>query len=228
MEAAKSFGCTHGICPDSSEWKTHFCPEGKHCIDDDAVIKYDDKEHWAECGKGCDVRLNADVHIFGTGEITKEATKDTEGIMSVSCTECDYIKEEIIPKLTGSHTHEYAAVVTSPTCTSGGYTTHTCSCGHSWTDTQTKAADHAYAYQSSAEEHWKECSVCHAVTERKSHKLSEWTTVKKAGYTFPGEKQRVCRTCGFTLTETIPMLPVPENKFVLTIPDYDVDRKSVV
>ena len=33
------------------------------------------------------------------------------------------------------HVHSYTAVVTAPTCTEEGFTTHTCSCGDSYTDT---------------------------------------------------------------------------------------------
>ena len=42
------------------------------------------------------------------------------------------------------HTHAYRAVVTAPTCTEGGFTTHTCSCGDSYVDTHTEATAHTY------------------------------------------------------------------------------------
>ena len=42
------------------------------------------------------------------------------------------------------HDHEYAAIVTVPTCTEGGYTTYTCShCGDSYVDDETAALGHA-------------------------------------------------------------------------------------
>ena len=41
------------------------------------------------------------------------------------------------------HTHAYKDTVTPATCTTGGYTTHTCDCGHSYTDTETPVAPHA-------------------------------------------------------------------------------------
>lgn len=44
-----------------------------------------------------------------------------------------------------AHTHSYASSVTSPTCTSGGYTTYTCSCGDSYTGSYTDALGHNYA-----------------------------------------------------------------------------------
>lgn len=42
-----------------------------------------------------------------------------------------------------AHTHAYKDTVTPATCTTGGYTTHTCDCGHSYTDTETPVAPHA-------------------------------------------------------------------------------------
>ena len=42
-----------------------------------------------------------------------------------------------------AHGHNYESVVTEPTCTDGGYTTHTCTfCGDSYTDTETDALGH--------------------------------------------------------------------------------------
>ena len=36
------------------------------------------------------------------------------------------------------HVHKYTSTVTPPTCTEKGYTTHTCDCGKSYTDTEVK------------------------------------------------------------------------------------------
>ncbi len=43
-----------------------------------------------------------------------------------------------------AHEHSYEAVVTAPTCTEAGYTTHTCECGDSYTDTPVDALGHNY------------------------------------------------------------------------------------
>ena len=45
----------------------------------------------------------------------------------------------------GSHEHSYEAVVTAPTCTEGGYTTHICSCGDSYVTDETAALGHTEA-----------------------------------------------------------------------------------
>ena len=44
-----------------------------------------------------------------------------------------------------AHVHVYDAVVTAPTCTEGGYTTYTCSCGDSYVADQVPATGHSFA-----------------------------------------------------------------------------------
>jgi len=184
-------------------------------------MKYDDNNHWTICGEKCSVKLNPEAHTFGKGNVTKEATKLTAGKIKFECTKCGFSKVESIPKLSSSHTHEYTLTVTEATCSSGGYTTHTCSCGHSWTDEQTSPVKHDFKYKFTKSEHWQECSYCSQTTDKASHKLGEWITTLKPGYTFNGEKERICKACGYSEQETIAKLTVPEDKFVVTIPDFD-------
>lgn len=69
---------------------------------------------------------------------------------------------------TQPHQHSYSDVVTAPTCTEAGYTTHTCSCGHSYTDTAVAALGHDMGqwYQTKAPTEYEEgeerrdCSRC--------------------------------------------------------------------
>lgn len=220
-QAAADMGCDHAICPEGAEWKKHYCSEGGHCAGESSEIENDEDEHWTVCGSGCDIRLNSELHTFGAGEVIKEATKKAYGMMKFTCTVCDFAKEEVIPMLSGGHTHEYDAIVTEPTCSSGGYTTHTCECGHSYTDMQTSAVKHSYIHRHTESEHWQECEYCHITTEKAAHKLGSWVTVVKAGYTFRGEKQRECKICKYTLKESIPALDVPGDKLVVIIPEYD-------
>ena len=46
------------------------------------------------------------------------------------------------PETTTEHVHAYSEVVTPPTCTEGGYTTYTCSCGDTYVDNQTDPLGH--------------------------------------------------------------------------------------
>ncbi len=68
---------------------------------------------------------------------------DTVGYTAgVQCSVCEEILKghNEIAKLG----HRYTAVVTAPTCTEGGYTVFTCTCGDTYTGEQTPALDHNY------------------------------------------------------------------------------------
>ena len=92
----------------------------------------------------------------------------------------------------GSHTHSYKDVVTAPTCTEKGYTTHTCACGDSYVDTYVDALGHA----------WDAGKVTEAPTETET-----------------GVKTFTCTRCGETKTETIPKLAHEHSyKAVVTAP----------
>ena len=91
-----------------------------------------------------------------------------------------------------SHTHSYKDVVTAPTCTEKGYTTHTCACGDSYVDTYTNALGHA----------WDNGKVTKEPTETET-----------------GVKTFTCTRCGETKTETIPKLTHEHNyNAVVTAP----------
>ena len=91
-----------------------------------------------------------------------------------------------------SHTHNYKDVVTAPTCTEKGYTTHTCACGDSYVDTYTDALGHA----------WDNGKVTKEPTETET-----------------GTKTFTCTRCGETKTETIPKLTHEHNyNAVVTAP----------
>ena len=91
-----------------------------------------------------------------------------------------------------SHTHSYKDVVTAPTCTTKGYTTHTCACGDSYVDAYVDALGHA----------WDNGKVTKEPTETES-----------------GVKTFTCTRCGETKTETIPKLTHEHSyKAVVTAP----------
>ena len=84
-------------------------------------------------------------------------------------------------KCVEAHEHSYTAVVTPPTCTEKGYTTHTCSCGHSYVDTYTDALGHAWD----------------------SGKVTKQPTATETGV-----KTFTCTRCHETKTESIPAVSV--------------------
>ncbi len=91
-----------------------------------------------------------------------------------------------------AHEHSYTAVVTAPTCTEKGYTTHTCACGDSYVDTYVDALGHA----------WDNGKVTKEPTETET-----------------GVKTFTCTRCGETRTETMPVIPhVHSYTAVVTAP----------
>ena len=91
-----------------------------------------------------------------------------------------------------AHEHSYTAVVTAPTCTEKGYTTHTCACGDSYVDTYVDALGHA----------WDNGKV-----------------TKEPTATETGVRTYTCTRCSETKTETIPKLTHEHSyKAVVTAP----------
>lgn len=75
-------------------------------------------------------------------------------------------------------THTYVSIVSDPTCTSTGYTTHICTkCGDSYQDNYTDALGHSYG---------------------------TWNTIQSATPTAPGLQERICSRCGDRETRIIP------------------------
>ena len=105
------------------------------------------------------------------------------------CGICDQEQYTVIPALG----HDHVAIVTVPTCTEKGYTTHTCSrCGDSYVDTYVDALGHA----------WDAGVVTVEPTEETE-----------------GEMLYTCTVCHATRTEVIPALDHEHNyEAVVTAP----------
>ncbi len=134
----------------------------------------DETGHWKECPVCRENKTELEAHSFklnGDQEICEicDYNKDhvhTTGIfvaqVDATCTEngtkayytcsgcskkfadgfLSFELNDIVIPATG---HSYEAVVTAPTCTEAGYTTHTCSvCGDSYKDAETAATGHNY------------------------------------------------------------------------------------
>ena len=75
----------------------------------------------------------------------KSATTTETGLTAgIKCSVCDKVlkEQEVIDKIPSDHKHDYAAVVTAPTCTQKGYTTYTCTCGDSYKADETDMVAH--------------------------------------------------------------------------------------
>lgn len=88
--------------------------------------------------------INASGHSFTNYVPDGNATCTQDGTMTAKCDKCD--KTNTIAAPNSQLGHNYTQTVTPPTCTAGGYTTHTCVRGDStYVDSQTSPLGHSYA-----------------------------------------------------------------------------------
>ena len=108
------------------------------------------------CDKVCAVcyeLTNEDAEHTIVAVDAKAATCTATGNIAYwYCSECGYAwADEALTQVTNQMSivvptidHDYDHVVTAPTCTAAGYTTHTCAfCDYSYTDSETEAAGHS-------------------------------------------------------------------------------------
>ena len=119
------YGCgkTLSACGDSA--KDHTCDTDSACI----VYSTGKNEH----KDGDD---NNHLCDYGCGKVADDGCYDATDDKDHKCDECN---------MDGVTEHSYTSVVTAPTCTETGYTTHTCSeCGDTYTDDSVTATGHSY------------------------------------------------------------------------------------
>lgn len=172
-------------------------------------------EYTCQCGD----RYQADetavlAHAWGAWETVKEATPREEGIQKRICINCQTAEEKKIDKLVESHTHSYTTQVVEPTCTTQGYTVHTCNCGHTYTSDLVPTKSHSYTAQvvkptcetQGYTVHKCACGKTYtdSATQPSGHTWSNWKTVKEATEAAEGQKERTCSVCSKKEQQTIP------------------------
>ena len=159
----------------------------------------------SRCDYSTKLEISATGHSASDWIIDTEATYENNGSKHKECTVCHIILEEsIIPMLT----HSYVSVVTNPTCTEQGFTTHTCSeCGNSYVDDYVSALGHNYGEwettvvptctENGTSRH--DCLRCdHYETKSiaaTGHKFGNWYTYVAPSCVANGEERRVCENC---------------------------------
>ncbi|MBQ7956782.1 MAG: hypothetical protein IJ279_01985 [Clostridia bacterium] len=176
-------------------------------------------------------QLIIEKHTYSTTvTVDKAPTCTASGAGKYICTleGCGAYTDTTIPA-TG---HSYNAVVTAPTCTDKGYTTHTCAnCGDSYVDTYVNATGHAYgdwavtdATCTAEGSKTKTCTVCSAtVTEKisaKGHTSGKTETVD-ATCTEDGKTTVYCSVCGVVISETVIESAGHKYSSAVTAPDCE-------
>ncbi len=90
-----------------------------------------------------------------------------------------------------THTHSYTSIVTKPTCTAQGYTTHACQCGDSYQDSYVAALGHSYNSVVTA----PTCTAQGYTTHKCANCGDSYvdTYVDATGHSYSGG---VCQNCG--------------------------------
>ena len=140
--------------------------------------KYDQREYCVtvEGGGSKKVIYTTDTSVSVTikrRELHCDVTVDARNTKYASYSSSSYASFRCVE----AHEHSYTAVVTPPTCTEKGYTTHTCSCGDSYVDTYVDALGHDW---------------------------DSGTVTKEPTATETGVRTYTCTRCHETKTETIP------------------------
>ena len=163
-----------------------------------------------------------------------EPTCTEEGFTTYTCSRCadQYVGDKV-----GALEHAYDSIVIDPTCQTEGYSSHICTrCGHSYTDAHTEKLEHTlevlagYA-PTCTENGMTDGSICVACGETMvaqttitmlGHRFGQWEIEKEATAEAPGEKVRVCVTCGETERELIPATgPAPTQPTEPTPPQTE-------
>ena len=126
-------------------YTTHTC----HCGDSYIDTYLDAKGHKDDgtgvcsvCGNSCDHFHTYTLEIAADKYLASAATCTAPATYYYSCT-CGASGTETFES-GNALGHTYTSVVTAPTCTERGYTTHTCHCGDSYVDTPVDATGHSY------------------------------------------------------------------------------------
>ena len=159
-------------------------------------------------------------------KITSEADPCTGGKVTYTCSNCgDSYTEDV-----AAQGHKYVDTVVAPTCTTGGYTLHTCSvCKKSYKDNETQPTGHKYitnTVEATCETDGyteKKCSNCDYYTKtiipKKGHTpSSEWTVIKQTTCAEAGEQVRYCTICGNVAEkqEIAKLAHTPADEWIIT------------
>ena len=176
--------------------------------------------HKCSCGDEYkDEETEATGHQWGPWVTTKNPTTTKEGQSERTCSVCGEKETKKLDKLPESHKHSYKETVVKPTCTTGGYTLHECSCGSSYISDETPKTDHNYSTKvtkptcTSKGYTTYTCKDCgHVVVKDYTDKVAHdyKTEVVKPTCTTEGYTKHTCKNCGH-ITYTDLTQKVPHN-----------------
>lgn len=167
----------------------------------------------------CGATFNDDVvsangHDYGSWYTVKDSTCTETGTQRRDCISCgSYETETILPK-----GHNYIPMVTAPTCTEQGYTTHVCSrCDDTYVDTYVDANGHTYVATITEPTctdrgyTTQTCKYCgdyyiENYVNAHGHEYGAWRIVTNPTCLENGLRYKTCSTCSNKYSEVISAL----------------------
>ena len=161
------------------------------------------------CGTSENETVNAEGKIVVDAKCGQPGTKTYTAVFTTNNAFKTQTKDVTIPALE----HSYTSVVTNPTCTAGGYTTHTCSkCNDSYTDAHTTKLGHSFTnYKSNNDATCTadgtktatcdRCDVTDTVADtgsKKGHSFTNYVSNNDATCTANGTETAKCDNCDET------------------------------
>lgn len=152
------------------------------------------------------------THKFGAWIVDDAATCEEDGLRHKECSICGSKLREAL----GALGHNYATKVVDPTCTTQGYTSHTCAnCGDSYNTDYVDILGHSYSAVVTAPTCTEKgytthtCANCgdsyvDTYTDAAGHSYGDWIVETDATCTDKGTQYHVCGVCGATESESIP------------------------
>ena len=146
----------------------------------------------ADCNRCLAVRV-VPGHSFTNYVFNNDATCEDDGTETAKCDNCDAQDTRTAIRTAIGHDWKDATCTSVKTCKTCGATQGTTK-AHSWENATCTEP--------------KTCKVCHR-TEGKpaGHKYGAWITTVEATRKSEGERKQVCRVCGHTVIEVLPIIP---------------------
>lgn len=196
-----------------ASWEAH-----EHDWDEDNW-EYNNEAHWHEClTDKCPIEENTEkdgyeVHEMGQWTTVTEETFKEDGLKERKCQICDYKEQEIIPKLSDSHIHDFNGreeMVEEPKCYEFGLKNVYCTleeCG-AYEEQIIEKVPHDYEeeWRYDNVNHYHKCKNCEDCIDNENHHMTEWVVVDESTFSEDGLKERECKTCGYEEEQRIPKL----------------------
>ena len=195
------------------------CGEEEHTHTYSSDWAFNAESHWHPSTCSHDTKTNKSEHSYIVTEIPPTVTSAGYKLHTCACG-YSYTSEPVDslpvesgdlrynesghwkPVLSGGQIevqpHEYTDSTVAPTCSTYGYTKHTCECGYWYAKELTNPIAHTYnpnIWEHDGNSHWHPCMECGAKAEISVHNLTE--SVKPATCDANGYTEFTCGDCGY-------------------------------